>query len=76
MTEQEIVHIVAAKAGAITNFDDSYWKDVDPRVLNSCFDKGFIRWASGKLVVTPLGRRSCGGTQYDSMTLSKNARMN
>jgi len=73
MTEREVVRIVA-EAGPITNFDDPYWEDVDPVTLNACFDKGFLRWNAGKLVVTPLGRRSCGGTHYTSSSLSNNER--
>ncbi len=77
MTEQQIVHLVADKAGTITNFDEPYWKDIDPRILNVCFDKGFLRWAAGKLIVTPLGRSSCGdGFGFKTATLHHNARLN
>ena len=74
MTEKEVVHIVACATEAITDFNNPHWAHVDSRTLNSCFDKGFIRWVGGKLSVTPLGRRSCGGTHYTSSSLSNNER--
>lgn len=62
MTELEAVKMVNGDLSPHTDFSDPYWLGVDPIVLQSCFDKGFIRWnGNGKLVVTPLGRRSCGG---------------
>ena len=61
MTEREIVNVVRSDASPITDFNASHWNGIDPLVLNTCFDKGFLRWSFGKLVVTPLGKRSCGG---------------
>jgi len=61
MTELQAMHMVRGAPMGITNFDDPYWKSTDPLVLNSCFDKGFLRWVNGRLTATPLGVRSCGG---------------
>lgn len=61
MTEREVVQIVAADTSPITDFSDEHWEDVDPATLESCYNKGFLRWDGEKLKVTPLGRRSCGG---------------
>jgi len=61
MTEREAVKMVQDDPAAVTNFQSGYWEGVDPVVLDSCFDKGFICWEGEKLIVTPLGKRSCGG---------------
>ena len=67
MTEQEAVKMVAGDLSPHTNFSDPYWSKADPIVVQKCFDKGFIRWTANqtKLVVTPLGRRSCGGSNHE-----------
>ena len=66
MTEQEMVKKVDADLSPHTDFSSPYWLGSDSNVLESCFDKGFLRWnGNGKLVVTPLGRRSCGGTHSE-----------
>jgi hypothetical protein len=65
MTEQEAVKMVTGDLSPHTDFSDPYWVGVDPIVLQKCFDKGFITWAHNKLVVTPLGRRSCGGVNRE-----------
>ena len=74
MTEREIVHLVAARTEPFTDFDDPCWEGIDPSVLNSCFDKGFLRWSNGKLVLTALGRIACSGLQDSGAQLHKNAR--
>jgi len=62
MTEQDMVRKVQGDLSPHTDFNDPYWHSADSRVLESCFDKGFIRWDDNdKLIVTSLGRRSCGG---------------
>lgn len=61
MTEREIVKKIDGDKSSHTDFSD--WQDSDSEVLSSCFDKGFIRWNGGKLVVTDLGRRSCGSNR-------------
>ncbi len=62
MTEQEMVRKVQDDLSPHTDFNDPYWHSEDSRILETCFGKGFIRWDdNGKLIVTPLGRRSCGG---------------
>ena len=61
MTEREVVKLVDGDPAPVTNFSDPHWVGVDPRVLDSCFDKGFLYWHGKKLAVSPLGRRSCGG---------------
>ncbi len=66
MTEQQVVKIVQADASLHTDFGDPYWAGIDPIVLQQCFDKGFICWnGRNKLIVTPLGKRSCGGTNHE-----------
>ena len=74
MTEQEAVRMVQGAPEGATDLKDSYWREVDPTTLDKCFDKGFIRWVGARLDLTPLGRRSCGGTHYASSSLSKNER--
>ncbi len=74
MTEQEAVRTVQLAPEGTTDFENSYWRGVDYITLNKCFDKGFIRWIGSRLDLTPLGRRSCGGTQYRSVSLSNNER--
>ena len=65
MMEREAVKMVQDDPSAITNFQSAYWEDVDPVVLDTCFDKGFLRWEGEKLIVTPLGKRSCGGENHE-----------
>ncbi|KKM25579.1 hypothetical protein LCGC14_1593640 [marine sediment metagenome] len=61
MTEQEIVRMIQKEEAYHTDFNATYWDKVDSATLQSCYDKGFLRWNNDKLVVTPLGKRSCGG---------------
>lgn len=61
MTEREIVKMVQKEKSGHTDFSAGYWRKADPTTLQSCYDKGFLRWNGDKLVVTPLGKRSCGG---------------
>ncbi len=65
MTEREAVRMAQRAPEGATNFDDPCWDGVNPAVLNTCFDKGFLRWFNDKLIITPLGRRSCGGTNHE-----------
>ena len=66
MTEQDMVRKVDGDLSPHTDFTDPYWVGADSSVLESCFNKGFIRWnGNGKLMVTPLGRRSCGGSKNE-----------
>jgi hypothetical protein len=60
MTERDIVRMVQKEKSEHTDFSAVYWRKADPATLQSCYDKGFLRWNDDKLVVTPLGRRSCG----------------
>jgi hypothetical protein len=61
MTERDIVRMVQKEEAGLTDFSASYWRKADPTTLQSCYDKGFLRWSGEKLVVTPLGKRACGG---------------
>jgi hypothetical protein len=61
MTEQDIVRMVQKEKSDYTDFNATYWRKADPTTLQACYDKGFLRWDGDKLVVTPLGKRSCGG---------------
>ncbi len=63
MTELEVVKIVwrREQLDEYTNLGNRRWDDVDSITLQSCYDKGFLKWNGDKLVVTALGRRSCGG---------------
>jgi len=63
VTELEVMKVVLKREqlDEYTDLGNCRWDDVDSITLQSCFDKGFLRWNVDKLVVTPLGRRSCGG---------------
>jgi len=67
MTEQEAVRMVQGAPEGATDFRGSYWDDVDIVTLQSCFDKGFLCWDANEtqLIVTPLGKRSCGGFTHE-----------
>lgn len=62
MTELEVMKVVLKREqlDEYTDLGNHRWDDVDSATLQSCFDKGFLRWLGDKLVITPLGRRSCG----------------
>lgn len=61
MTEREIIKMVQKEKSGPTDFSAVYWRKANPTTLQACYDKGFLRWVGDKLVVTPLGKRSCGG---------------
>ncbi len=61
MTEREIIKMVQKEESGPTDFSAVYWRKADPATLQACYDKGFLRWNGDKLVVTPLGKSSCGG---------------
>lgn len=65
MTEREVIQVVESDSALTTDFSDPHWEGIDPRVLESCFGKGFIRWVGEKLIITPLGRRSCTGVEHE-----------
>lgn len=65
MTELAVIKIVQNDLAPTTDLGSSYWKDVDLITLQLCFDKGFLRWSYNKLVMTPLGIRSFGGTNNE-----------
>lgn len=62
MTELEVLKIVLEreKLDEYTDLGDDRWDGVDDRTLESCFDKGFLKWSGDKLIVTPLGKRTSG----------------
>jgi len=60
MTEQEVVRMVQDAPPGPTDFGAPYWVSTDETVLQKCFGKGFIWWVAGRVIVTPLGKRSCG----------------
>jgi hypothetical protein len=63
MTEREVVRMVWEREqfDRYTDLGDDRWNEMDSIALQTCYDKGFLRWKDDKLVVTPLGKRSCGG---------------
>jgi len=63
MTEQQVVQIVWKREhlDRYTDLGDDRWDDMDSITLQACYDKGFLKWSDEKLVVTPLGKRACGG---------------
>ncbi|KKM25580.1 hypothetical protein LCGC14_1593650 [marine sediment metagenome] len=74
MTELEIMELVITDPACRTNFDDLHWTNIDQASLNSCFDRGLIRWNAGKLSLTPLGSSTCGGDRLTGASMGANER--
>jgi len=65
MTEGKAVRMVLNDPAEVTDFESLYWVGINLLTLQSCFDKGFIRWDGQKLIATPLGKRACGGDTHE-----------